>query len=100
MGVREYLIAVPGNRELFGFSLTSEGFQPIERDGDGMFRSRCFCGLWLDTKALWELDLPRMNAVLQQGLATPEHADFVAQPASRQQSRIFDTRVPGGFRPG
>jgi hypothetical protein len=41
-----------------------------------------FPGLWLDMDALWKLDLARMNAGLQQGLATPEHAAFAAQVAS------------------
>ena len=82
-GVREYLIAVPRSQELFAFSLTSSsatpGFQPTEADAGGVFKSQCFPGLWLDTKALWALDLPRMNEVLQRGLATPEHAEFVAR---------------------
>jgi hypothetical protein len=33
--------------------------------------------LWLDLQALWDIDFARMNEVLQQGLATPEHAAFV-----------------------
>jgi len=82
MGVREYLIAVPRNEELFAFHLSPEGYEEIALASDGTFRSSCFPGLWLDTGALWSLDLPRMNAVLQHGLATPEHADFVAQLAA------------------
>jgi hypothetical protein len=35
--------------------------------------------LWLDIQTLWDLDYARMNEVLQQGLATPEHAAFAAQ---------------------
>jgi len=89
MGVREYLIAVPrcsdnGVEELACLSRTPQGFQPIQTGADDIFRSQCFPGLWLDTKALWDLDLARMNAVLQQGLATPEHADFAAQLAKHK----------------
>jgi Uma2 family endonuclease len=84
--VREYLIAVPRNEELVVFSLNSGGFQPIETDADGVFRSRYFRGLWLDTKALWALDLPRMNAVLQEGLATSEHTEFVARLVKHEPS--------------
>ena len=51
---------------------------------DGIFRCACFPGLWLETAALWDLDLPRINAVLQQGLATPEHAEFAAPLATRK----------------
>jgi Uma2 family endonuclease len=83
MGVQEYLIVVPRERHLAAFQLASGSFQPLEPDTAGLLRSACFPGLWLDTQALWELDLPRMNAVLQQGLATPEHAAFAAQLSRR-----------------
>jgi Uma2 family endonuclease len=84
MGVREYLIAVPREEKLVGLSAGPSGFQPLDQDDNGIFRSACFPGLWLDTKALWTLDLQGMNAVLQQGLATPEHAAFVAHLASQK----------------
>ena len=85
MGVREYLIAVPREKKLVSLRLTSTGFQPMAPAADGVFRSACFPGLWLDTASLWTLDLQQMNAVLQRGLATPEHAEFVAQLASRKR---------------
>jgi Uma2 family endonuclease len=84
-GVREYLIAVPPSRDLVAFSLTGGGFQPFETGTDGIFRSRCFPGLWLDTKAVWDLDRQRRNVVLEQGLATPEHAEFAASLAARRR---------------
>jgi Uma2 family endonuclease len=84
MEVREYLIAVPREEKLVGLSAGPSGFQPLQPDDKGIFRSACFPGLWLDTKALWAVDLQGMNAVLQQGLATPEHAAFVAHLASQK----------------
>jgi Uma2 family endonuclease len=84
-GVREYLIALPRRRKLTAFELTPTGFQPLETGADGIFRSAFFPGLWLDTEALWEGDIPRINATLRQGLATPEHAAFAAQLASRKR---------------
>ena len=86
MGVREYLIVVPRNRQLVACSLIPGGFEPLETDEEGVFRSVTFPGLWLDMKALWDLDRPLRNMVLQQGLATPEHADFAAQLAARKRS--------------
>jgi Uma2 family endonuclease len=86
LGVREYLIAVPRNKELVGFALTPQGFQAAESGPDGVFRSRCFPGLWLDTAALWDLDMPRRNLILERGLATREHAGFVAQLAARKRT--------------
>jgi Uma2 family endonuclease len=82
MGVREYLIALPRQKKLVCHRLTPAGFQIFEPIVDGIFRSGMFPGLWLDMDALWKLDLARMNTVLQQGLATPEHAAFAAQVAS------------------
>ena len=79
VGVREYLIAVTGKQQFLWKELTERGYRPIEPDADGIFRSRCFPGLWLDPAALWSRDLPRLFAVLNQGLATPEHAAFVAR---------------------
>ena len=87
-GVREYLIAVPLRKEISCFERIQSGFQPIELGSDGIFRSRCFPGLWLDTKALWDLDRPRRNACLEKGLATPEHAEFVAELVSRNTEPI------------
>ena len=77
MGVREYFIAAPRDQKLVSFSLTSTGFQPLDADDNGVIQSAYFPGLWLDTESLWDLDLQRMNAVLQRGLATPEHAAFI-----------------------
>jgi hypothetical protein len=50
--------------------------QPDER---GILRSEVFPGLWLKPSALWEDDLATMLAVLQEGLASPEHATFVGR---------------------
>jgi Uma2 family endonuclease len=90
-GVREYLIAVPMRKEISCFERIESGFQPIPLGDDGIFRSRCFPGLWLDTKALWDLDRPRRNACLEKGLATAEHATFVAELVSRntEPDKIF-----------
>ena len=87
VGVREYAIVLPVRSEMSWFELTESGFQPVQPGADGIFRSRCFPGLWLDINALWALDLPGMNSVLQQGLATPGHAAFVAQSASAKLLR-------------
>ncbi len=86
MKVREYLVALVQTQTLVWNKLSAAGYQPLAADADGIYRSRCFPGLWLHTDALWSLDQPRLFSVLQQGLATPEHAAFVAglkRPASQ-----------------
>ncbi len=54
----------------------------IPPDADGLYRSKIFPGLWLDPTALIDDDCPAMIATLEQGLATAEHADFVARLAA------------------
>ena len=53
----------------------------IDPDADGIYRSAVFPGLWLDPAALLRKDLAGVLAVLDRGLATPEHAAFVARLA-------------------
>jgi hypothetical protein len=54
-------------------------YEPMQPDERGILRSEVFPGLWLKPSALWEDDLATMLAVLQEGLASPEHATFVGQ---------------------
>jgi hypothetical protein len=54
----------------------------IPTDPDGLYRSTAFPGLWLDPRALLQGDTKRLRAVLDIGLATPEHAAFVARLAA------------------
>lgn len=84
VGVGEYLIVAPRERKFTALELTSRGYQPTELESDGVFRSIGFPGLWLDIAALWDLDLQRMQATLNLGLATPEHAAFAADLAARK----------------
>ena len=53
-------------------------------DSDGLHRSGAFPGLWLDAAALLAGDVRRLAAVVEQGVATPEHAAFAADLAARR----------------
>lgn len=77
-GVREYLVLCLRERQLRWFDLRAD--RELAADADGIIRVRCFPGLWIDVEALLAKD-PRMLGVLQQGLATAEHAAFVRAPA-------------------
>src|SRR5438034_23129 len=57
-------------------------FVELDLGPDGILRSQVFPGLWLDPVALLQLDSHRVTEVLRQGLATPEHAAFVAKLAA------------------
>ncbi len=78
-GCREYVVIVVHSREVRWFRLQGSEFVPQEPDADGIFRSRVFPGLWLDGPALVRGDASRVLEVLQQGLATEEHAAFVRE---------------------
>jgi Uma2 family endonuclease len=78
-GVQEYLAVLTYERALHWFVLEEGEYQELQPDADAILRSRVFPGLWLDAAALWQQDLARVLAVLQQGLATPEHTAFAAR---------------------
>jgi Uma2 family endonuclease len=77
-GVREYIVWRVLDREIDWFVLDLGRYEPLRPATDGLLRSRVFPGLWLDPAALIRGDLATVLAVVQQGLSSPEHADFVA----------------------
>jgi hypothetical protein len=87
IGMREYLVAVTGKEQFLWNELTERGYRPLEPGADGITRSRCFPGLWLDPAALWRNDLTRLLAILQQGIATAEHAAFVGSSGGGKVKR-------------
>lgn len=89
-GVREYVIVAVPKKRLMCFDLQAE--REIGPDADGVFRSRVFPGLWIDAAAALAADVRRMTAVLQQGLATSEHAEFV--------KRMKEKTAPKRKKPG
>jgi Uma2 family endonuclease len=78
-GVREYLVIELDPDQLHWFIRRGNHFVDLLPDPDGIYRSEVFPGLWLDPRALYPEDLDRLVEVLEQGLATPEHADFAAR---------------------
>ncbi|HTS25823.1 MAG TPA: Uma2 family endonuclease [Bryobacteraceae bacterium] len=84
-GVREYLTVQPKPQEIIWRELVEGVYREMAPGNDGIFRSQAFPGLWLDTAALWAADLPRIAEVVQQGVATPEHAEFVQRLAASKR---------------
>jgi len=78
-GVREYVVWRVLEKQIDWFDLKSGAYEPKKADADGFFRSTLFPGLWLDATALVRGDVPAMLVTLQKGLASCEHADFVAK---------------------
>jgi len=86
-GVCEYVVVCVQEQELHWFNFRTG--RPILPDRDGIYRSRIFPGLWIDGRALFALNSRRLIEVVQQGIASPEHAAFVKrlQAGRRKQSR-------------
>jgi Uma2 family endonuclease len=82
-GVREYIVVAVRQRRVFAWILRGGAYVPLPPGPDGIIRSETFPGLWLDPEALLRLDTRRLLEVLRQGLATPEHAEFVKLLAAR-----------------
>jgi Uma2 family endonuclease len=80
-GVREYIVVALEPGEVYWHVRRDDKLVRINPDADGIYRSTIFPGLWLDPAALLRKDLAGVIAVLEQGLATPEHAAFVADLA-------------------
>jgi Uma2 family endonuclease len=78
-GVREYIVWRVLDGEVDWFILRGGQYERLAPGADGILRSEIFPGLWLDATALVNDDLARVLAVIQQGVASPEHADFVTR---------------------
>ena len=85
VGVHEYWVAVVPEARLIWYEWIKGSFCAREPDADGVYRSRSFPGLWLDTEAFWRRDGARVQVVLGHGLATPQHAAFVASLAAKKK---------------
>jgi hypothetical protein len=78
-GVCEYIVWRVDDGTIDWYVLRSGNYELLVADAAGIIRSETFPGLWLDTTALLGFDLATVLRTLQQGLATPEHAAFVAR---------------------
>jgi Uma2 family endonuclease len=84
-GVQEYLAILLQEQEVRWHRLVDHEFQVVPQPAGGIYRSEVFPGLWLSAGALLAGDLARVLAVLQQGLQSPEHAEFVKRLEARKQ---------------
>ena len=82
-GVGEYVAFLVRTRAVIWLVRENDKFVDLKPGDDGILRSRIFPGLWLDPTALIAGDMRRVNEVLTQGIASPEHAAFVTQSSKR-----------------
>ncbi len=84
-GVQEYIVWRVWDKAIDWFVLVDGQYQPLAPGDDGVSRSRVMPGLWIDTVALLAGNLAKAVAVLQQGTASTEHAEFVKRLAAKAQ---------------
>ena len=78
-GVAEYLmIDLPGRRVRWFARDDAGAYAEMPPGDDGLLKSRAFPGLWLDPAALLAGDRAALKTALAAGLATDEHAAYVA----------------------
>ncbi|MDB9516514.1 Uma2 family endonuclease [Roseofilum reptotaenium CS-1145] len=75
--VQEYLVWRVQDNEIDWFRLRGSEYDKLEADEQGIIRSEMYPGLWLDVRALLSGNLAQVLEVLQAGMATEEHQDFV-----------------------
>jgi hypothetical protein len=86
-GVQEYVVWDTADEQITWFRREGEELAAAAPDADGIHRSRVFPGLWLDPAALVRGDMQRVLRVLENGLHSPEHAEFVHRLAVRVAAR-------------
>jgi Putative restriction endonuclease len=77
--VQEYIVWRVEDAVVDWFILRDGDYVRLPLSAGGIYQSEVFPGLWLDPAALVRDDLPTVLTVLQQGLATPQHAAYVAE---------------------
>lgn len=77
--VQEYLVWRVLDRAVDWFVLRQGEYDRLPLSPAGFYQSEVFPGLWLDPEALVRSDVGTVLRVLQQGIASPEHAAFVAR---------------------
>ncbi len=78
-GVKEYIVWQVLDEKLSWFYLEQGEYLELASDSSGILRSRVFPGLWLAVAELLAGNMQSVLTILQTGLQSPEHAEFVQQ---------------------
>jgi Uma2 family endonuclease len=76
-GVREYIVWQVLDQKLSWFSLQEGEYLELLPNEEGILKSRVFPGLWLAVNELLTGNMQVVLNVLQAGLQSVEHADFI-----------------------
>jgi Uma2 family endonuclease len=80
-GVQEYLVHCVSDKAFRWFDLAAG--TELQPDCAGIYRIKSFPGLWINGPAVVARDYQRLMQTLEEGLATPEHAEFVRELEAR-----------------
>jgi Uma2 family endonuclease len=83
-GVKEYVVWRTRDKVIDWFVLRDGDYAQMKAVA-GIFRSETFPGLWLNTPALIDYRMSIVNKTLFEGIASPEHAAFVAELRRRAE---------------
>ncbi|WP_448267324.1 Uma2 family endonuclease [Nostoc sp. DSM 114159] len=81
-GVKEYIVWQVLDQKLIWFSLEQGEYLELVPDNEGILRSRVFPGLWLAVTELLAGNMQGVLKVLQAGLQSAEHEDFIQKLGS------------------
>ena len=77
--VQEYVVWRVFDQAIDWFYLREGRYERLAVDPEGIYQSRVLPGLWLDAAALIRGDMQAVFTAAQRGLASSEHAAFVAK---------------------
>jgi Uma2 family endonuclease len=83
-GVQEYLVLLAYEQETRWFQLVEGEYHLMPPDQDGILRSRMFPGLHFHSDLFWADDLAGLLKILQNGVASSDHQDFVVKIQAQQ----------------
>ena len=78
-GVGEYFVILAYEREVRLFRLANGVYELIRPDEDGVLRSQVLPGFWFRADWFWEGRVAELIELVEEGIASPEHRDFVAR---------------------
>ncbi|MDZ8261701.1 Uma2 family endonuclease [Nostoc sp. ChiQUE01b] len=81
-GVKEYIVWQVLDQKLTWFSLEQGEYLELVHDNEDILRSRVFPGLWLATTELLAGNMQGVLKVLQTGLQSADHGDFIKKLGS------------------
>ncbi|MTJ24001.1 Uma2 family endonuclease [Dolichospermum sp. UHCC 0352] len=76
-GIQEYLVWQSLENKLDWFGLHDSEYILLQPDTEGIIKSQVMPGLWLSVTALLAGDMVKVLEVLQTGLNSPEHREFL-----------------------